>query len=41
VKHLSGNPLYGRLLPLNTNIRVGRKGMPGTFVIYEGGSEIA
>ncbi len=30
MKQLSGAPLYGRLLALPTNIRLGRKGLPGT-----------
>ncbi len=30
VKHLSGAPLKVRLLALPTNIRLGRKGLPGT-----------
>jgi hypothetical protein len=30
VKHISGAPLYDRLLALPTNIRVGWKGLPGT-----------
>jgi hypothetical protein len=30
VKHLSGAPLYGRLLASPTNIRLGWKGKPGT-----------
>ncbi len=28
--HLSGAPIQGRLLALNTNIRLGRAGLPGT-----------
>jgi len=37
VKHLSGVPLYGRLLSLPINIRVGWKGLPGenTPAYYE------
>jgi hypothetical protein len=30
VNHLLGNPLYGRLLALPTNIRLGWKSLPGT-----------
>ncbi len=30
VKHLSGVPLYGWLLASPPNIRLGRKGLPGT-----------
>jgi len=30
VKHLSGAPLYGRLLALPTYIRISLKGLPGT-----------
>jgi hypothetical protein len=30
VKHFSGAPLYGRLLALPTNIRLGWKGLPET-----------
>jgi hypothetical protein len=30
VRHLSGAPLYGRLLALPTNIRLGWKGLLGT-----------
>ena len=30
VKHLSGAPLYGRLLASSTNIRLGWKSLPGT-----------
>ncbi len=30
MKHLSGAQLYGRLLALPTNIRLGWKGLPGT-----------
>jgi len=30
VKHLSGAPLYGRLLALLANIRLGWKRLPGT-----------
>jgi hypothetical protein len=29
-KSLSGAPLWDRLLALTTNIRLGRKGLPGT-----------
>jgi hypothetical protein len=30
VKQLSGAPLEGRLLALKTNLRLDRKGLPGT-----------
>ncbi len=30
MKHLSGAPLYGKLLPLPTNIRLSWKALPGT-----------
>ncbi len=30
VKHLLGVPLFGRLMNLPTNIRLGREGLPGT-----------
>jgi hypothetical protein len=37
VKHLSGAPLYGRLLALIPNITLGWKGLPGInpFAYYE------
>jgi hypothetical protein len=37
VKPLSGAPLWGRLLALLTNVRLGWKGLPGTntLVYYE------
>jgi hypothetical protein len=35
MKHLSGAPLYGRLLALPTNIRLGWKGSPGTNTLLQ------
>ncbi len=33
MKHLSGVPLLGRLLASPTNIRLGWKGLPGTYAL--------
>ncbi len=41
VRHISGDPLYDRLLALPTNIRLGWKGLPGTNTLaYYENSEI-